>query len=379
MSLYQILYVEVNFISLIILLVVIVQIYRNLDQQLTQNLFRYLLDCIALILIVDSAWVLVEGAHFKGARLLNFITNAAYLSLSAYIAYIWLLYVLKKFGHHLNLIQNVVVALPAVFLTIVCIASYWTGWTIHISKGNHYSWGPYHWLQVVIANGYLVISLFPLISEMIHGDNEYVTRPFLFKMLSFYIMPLVGTVINTLFPKIPTVWPLTICSLMIIYLGLQENAIETDGLTGLRSRKTLDESFLEQCRSLTGHQKLYLFILNLNRFRQINEQFGHIAGDDALVKAAGIIRSAIVGTSYYAARYGGGAFLIIARFNSREDAINFAYNVRKGIASTNEDPAQHYRLDVAIGYDVWDGTESLADLIESAETLLYKDKAAITW
>lgn len=379
MNLYQLLYVEINIISIIVLAVICVHIYRNNRDVTIKALFRILLNTIIAIMVVDCLWVMIDGHLFPLSIPINKFLNAAYLSISAYIPYIWLMYILQQFGHKCTKREAFFIGIPAVLLTLLCVLSIWTGWLIQVNELNKYQRGPYHWTQVLIANGYLALSLIPVISELFHGENAYVTRPFLYKILSFYIMPIIGTIITTYNTKIPAVWPLTSLSLLIIYVGLQENAIETDGLTGLSNRKTLSDSFNEQCRSLTEHQKLYLFILDLNRFRQINDTYGHSVGDDALVKTAEIIRNAISGTSYYAARYGGGEFIIIARFNSRDDAISFAYNVRKGIAETNENPEQHYRLDVAIGYDVWDNEESLSDLIESAETLMYKDKAAITW
>lgn len=93
-----------------------------------------------------------------------------------------------------------------------------------------------------------------------------------------------------------------------------------DPLTGLLNRNTLEKKFTAWMnRSAQTGEEFAVGMLDLDNFKKINDQFGHLAGDQVLKITAKIIRTDLR-QSDVAFRYGGEEFLVLLRMNSRDPA-----------------------------------------------------------
>ncbi|WP_195763889.1 ligand-binding sensor domain-containing diguanylate cyclase [Pseudoduganella rivuli] len=119
-----------------------------------------------------------------------------------------------------------------------------------------------------------------------------------------------------------------------------EQASLTDPLTGLRNRRFLEQSFqadldLVARRHAGGDpgpgSDLLLFMLDLDHFKSVNDQYGHAAGDAVLVQAAAVLRQCMRGSDYIV-RWGGEEFLLLARFVDRAQGPAMAEKIRTAIA-----------------------------------------------
>ena len=90
-----------------------------------------------------------------------------------------------------------------------------------------------------------------------------------------------------------------------------DEAARTDRLTGLANRRALEEDFRrETARAARTGEPIALVAIDLNRFKDINDVYGHAAGDLALVRVAEHMRR-VLRTTDVAARVGGDEFLLL--------------------------------------------------------------------
>jgi diguanylate cyclase (GGDEF)-like protein len=117
-------------------------------------------------------------------------------------------------------------------------------------------------------------------------------------------------------------------------LALAERRAASDALTGLPNRRSADETIKRMAaqagRSITP---LGLLLLDLDRFKQINDLHGHDQGDKALATIAQVLASTLR-ASDFAARYGGEEFLILLPDTDRRNAADVAEKVRRAIERT---------------------------------------------
>jgi diguanylate cyclase (GGDEF)-like protein len=113
---------------------------------------------------------------------------------------------------------------------------------------------------------------------------------------------------------------------------LREQAV-TDALTGLSNRGTFDQFFTERFGSaLMGSKTLAILMMDVDHFKQINDQHGHQAGDAVLQSLAEVIgRRTRVGD--LAARYGGEEFVLVLPNTPRQQAAALAEGIRRDIAA----------------------------------------------
>ena len=118
---------------------------------------------------------------------------------------------------------------------------------------------------------------------------------------------------------------------------------------------------------------LYILMLDIDRFKSINDNYGHLIGDQALVLATQILKTACnpYNKRPYIARYGGDEFIIVleAQYSEIEELCN---NINKLMAL--ESQKTEYKLSVSIGVAKYEEGMTYSDFINKADSELYKVK-----
>ena len=362
--------IELDLLCLVMLYAIAHQSLTNVNQQMNRVLFRTLVYGVMTQLTLDVLWLLVEGRQFPGAIMANRIINALYLSGGVILGCIWYLYVLETLGYTITRRLQTIVMLPGLFFLILNIVSVWTGWVFTVSPENVYAHGPLFWLQMIGAYGMLAIPLVHLVIRLIRRVTPP-PRDVLFNLLSFYFIPIVGAIVSLFYTGMPGTWTCAAVSLVLLYINDQDREIIRDGLTGLNNRKTLDGVFPEYAK--TG-EPLYLFMMDLDRFKQINDTYGHPVGDQALVDAASIRSASMVGRKGLLVRYGGDEFLIMSFFEDDASADRFKKAILQRFDDYRREHNPPYWFAMSIGYTRYVPGQSLESLIEQADNALYQEK-----
>ena len=366
-------HIEIDALFLLILCVIAWQLTHSVSKQMNRLLFRYVVFGNMAILILDILWMLIEGQTFPGAIPLNRVINAVYLGSVVVMAGIWYLYVLESLGYKLTKKLVTCVMTPGLIFVILNLISIKTGWIFYISEDNHYMRGPLFFLQSGIALLSLFASLIHLLIFYFKPQTK-IPKTNIRKLLSFYIVPFVGSLLALPFPGMPGTWTCAAVSVILMYMDEQENAISRDSLTGLNNRKTLEGTFNAYIHQVSEVKKLYLFIMDLNNFKGINDTYGHPVGDQALVDAAHIITQSLSGMQGLVVRYGGDEFVVLTFFYGDPNAISYAKRVKEDFATWNREHKNPYTLATSIGFSRDQEGQQLKDLLKKADEALYLDK-----
>ena len=130
-----------------------------------------------------------------------------------------------------------------------------------------------------------------------------------------------------------------------------ERLATVDSLTGLANRRQFDFSLQREWRrAARTHATLSLLLIDADHFKAVNDQFGHVVGDEVLRLLADVIRDSIRRSGDIAARYGGEEFAVILPDTSLEGAMAVAGGVQARLASAQA-PEQNGRprITVSIG------------------------------
>ena len=154
---------------------------------------------------------------------------------------------------------------------------------------------------------------------------------------------------------------------------------QIDGLTGLANRRSLDQVLdLEVRRSQRYQHPLALMMIDIDHFKNINDQFGHQVGDEGLKLLASILMQFSQRPGELAARYGGEEFVLVLAEASLSDAIEIAEKLldecRKAAFPFN--PNLHFTISIGISCyrNTTSNTKEL--LINHADQALYQAKTA---
>ena len=147
-----------------------------------------------------------------------------------------------------------------------------------------------------------------------------------------------------------------------------------DGLTGLKNRRAFDERLdVEFKRASQRGVPLSLMLMDVDKFKGFNDNFGHPAGDEVLKKVAQLLQGG-VRAGGFVARYGGEEFVVLLPNTGLTDALVTAERLRASIEAAHW---QHRAVTISIGVANWaPEITAPAQLLSSADGALYESKEA---
>lgn len=163
-------------------------------------------------------------------------------------------------------------------------------------------------------------------------------------------------------------------------MALQRKS-ETDALTGLYNRFKLNE-YGEQAflRAYEHGTSLAIEILDIDYFKEFNDNYGHQAGDDCIREIANTILSLRKYGNIFCARYGGDEFVIIYEGFTEEETLSLATELKqqiihKAIEHKFSKATDIVTISQGICWDIPRSNNKLWDYLHAADIMLYKVKA----
>jgi diguanylate cyclase (GGDEF)-like protein len=162
-------------------------------------------------------------------------------------------------------------------------------------------------------------------------------------------------------------------------LGQLRSAADMDLVTGVHNHRYLQERLRQEiARSARGHSPLAVLMLDLDKFKPVNDKHGHANGDRVLHNIASTIK-AHVRTSDIVARYGGDEFVVLMPDTPDEAAEHVSRRVVAGVLQQTHEMSDRSRVTVGVsaGLAMYpsDGRTS-AQLLQAADTAMYGAKRA---
>ena len=366
-------HIELNVLFILILVRVVSQSAKKENQQMQRVLFRYTAYGIISNLVLDTIWMLVDGNSFPGGVAINLVVNALFLASGIVVGCVWYLYVLETLGYDITRGIALAVMSPAIVFTALNLISIKNGWIFYVTEENVYVRGPLFWLQTAAALVVLLVSLFHCLIRLLNG-NQTVPRAVVLKLISFYIIPVVGTLVSIPVTGMPGTWTCAAVSIILMYIEAQDREIVRDTLTGLNNRKTLPSVFEEYTRQAGPDAPLYLYMMDVDNFKAINDTYGHLSGDEALKTVSQLFARAVDGRRAMVARVGGDEFLIMTMLSGENEAAEFKQSMNDAMECVNEEHTLPYRLGISVGYCAYERGESLEAMMNRADEALYAEK-----
>lgn len=158
---------------------------------------------------------------------------------------------------------------------------------------------------------------------------------------------------------------------------LEINSVR-DALTGLLNRRVFEELLGAQHRQAARRRHpVTIAVIDLDHFKQVNDRFGHAAGDAVLQNVGQILQRAFRNDDFIA-RYGGEEFVAVVPNTSEDVVLARAESLRREVENSSvTDPATgvDLRVTISVGVASWpDDGDDLNDVLQAADRRLYAAK-----
>jgi diguanylate cyclase (GGDEF)-like protein len=162
----------------------------------------------------------------------------------------------------------------------------------------------------------------------------------------------------------------------VLALADSRRQARTDELTGLPNRRSVYEALEAADRDLADGQALAVIVIDLDRFKEINDSLGHAAGDQLLRQLGPRLRARLRAEDLLA-RLGGDEFVVLARDVTGEEALALAQRLRAELQVPFRFGTVGLTVDASVGIAVGPGhSASAEELLQLADLAMYSAKAA---
>jgi diguanylate cyclase (GGDEF)-like protein len=235
-----------------------------------------------------------------------------------------------------------------------------------IGDDNVYVRGPLIVMPYAVTFGYLIYA------ELLVYTNRNNARRYLFLPSIIFFLPIfVAAIIQMLFYGISITWPAVAISLVSIYINIQCEFSAVDPLSGVYTRQYLDAHL----RRIAKKQEPMVGIMfDLDRFKSINDTYGHQMGDSA-IRQMGLILRNVCASDDVVSRYGGDEFVALRPAATPEAAQELIAQIQQEVQRFNATTEYPFRLSVSAGLCSFDPTlDSVDEFLSRMDASLYTNK-----
>ena len=372
-----ILYAEIYVICLIVGLLLLFWTYRNDTVSTSELWLKRMLLCFVINFLSNFLFTLFNRILVWESVVLplSYLFKTLYFMSLVGGVICWCLYAESTIGSRAfeRKRNRVLTIIPLIIAWLMPVVNLFTNWMFEF--GENYSYQRNFLFQVEMWFLFVCSSICSIrLIQQTRRESDVIRIGHFFLTASFPLCLLAAALLTYIGESFPVICVCIMVELLCLHMGNTRQQISVDKLTQVNNRQNLI-GFLNY--KLKNHEgDLYLLMIDLDYFKQINDIYGHLEGDQALILVSGILKQACVPFSRrpYIARYGGDEFIIIME-GSEEDVQILCGNIRSLLAERNS-RQERYQIQLSIGCARWQPGMHQKELIGAADTELYKIKHA---
>ena len=373
-------YVEGNIVGIIIFLMMLLRELGTVGRQSKQLLLINIFFAHIMYFLSDTCWALIIGDYLPCIPFLVAVANILNSVILSAITGFWFVYVelsqgeeyIKKFK------TRICVLIPAMISALLMLILF-VFFPKAVLSDAHTLTMTYYIVFLSVPVIYIVVSTIRSFIRAFKKENYAFRSPYIASALYPAALAIIG-VIQTLWVKAPMFSFGSAIMMLYVYITSLNDQVSIDELTKLNNRTQLMKYVVSESQKQSS-DKLDRFILmiDLNKFKHINDHYGHVEGDIALKRTADALRLSCAGSPLktFIARYGGDEFIIIAKTDNEEFIKNLCREIKETLIRLNKESGSSYELTASIGYAPYSGDLSgFQEALGAADEALYKEKAA---
>lgn len=351
-------------IAVFIVLYIIVirkQKVKSFGKQLLK--LAIILGVIAVVL-EPLTWIF-DGKVFFGSFFLEYSTNFFLYLMAPILGAVMLSYVDYYIFKDRNRLQRrwYYIHFAMITLTMLAINMFYPIYfsvnpeTVKFTNGN------FQWIHYTL-NGFLYIFMTSFVLKNRKQTSKYVVRVFLI----FFLLPILGMIVQIIEIQLNFAWTAIALPILVIYVFLESTTGEIDYLTRLYSRL----SYEKYVRDLMERKKSFqIVLLDLDKFKKINDEYGHLEGDHVLIQFAQILKKAFHPNELIS-RLAGDEFLIVNEHGERcDDLIAKTYQI---LQLDNNPIIKNLKFSYGCEYYTIDNMPTIDQIYSQVDKKMYENK-----
>ena len=355
-----------NIISILLIGTLYLANRQKAEYNRDMRLLQQMMVTIGIANISDCCVYYLAGSSNIVIKVLVFLSGSGLFLGNVMIGYLWAKFIMVHMNIPFSDIRRNIYRTIGLISIVLLVINIFYPLVFSVSDGR-YQRGFAYIIFLIFAAFYILDSLYLYVKRVKKNGSLK-----LFPVHIFLIPVILGVVIQAFFVEIAITWTSIAISVAGIMTALKNEIIFTDCLTGLYNREYLKFLHKRACNKkdcwVSG------IMIDLNGFKQINDNYGHAEGDLALCIVADLLRKSF---SEYGVvtRYAGDEFVIM--LNTTDDQLiqKIIESAKKNFVTENEKNDKPYQLSASMGYAITNlSNETIDDFMNRIDEQMYQDK-----
>lgn len=361
-----------NGTAILLLIVILLSYKRPIRHVMLDEKTFYVMVILNIAqCIIETVVFLMDGKMVYGYHALLIILNVILFIVNIVFAFSWTIFVDYKLFTDMKRIKQVYpfVAIPAALVIIGCLINLFTPVFFVVDKYNVYQRTDLFIIPYAVTYSYLAYGVI-----LVYLFRKKVQKYLFLPAIMFMVPIMIGSLLQFFFYGYSLVWLGVAIGMMYLFINVQNEASFVDSLSGLFNRQYLGNLLLMYSRKKDAAGVPAGIMLDIDNFKNINNTYGHIMGDDAIATVGKMLRAA-VGDKGVICRYGGDEFIILININSQKEITDMIDVVETQAELFNESKKKPYNIKYSIGYGIYDSKhESIDDFLRKIDASMYVEK-----
>jgi len=360
----------IDLIAIAILAIVFIFTIKSSNRTSMSNNIFIVLVVVSFLLLLADILGRMDGLTEFSVPLANYLGNFLLFTLNPLPAILWVLFLLTHIYDDQSKIRLAILPLMLYFFVHVVgvVLNLFFHFYYTIDTNNVYVRGPLFvitiiWAMIPLITGFVIT----LIKKHQIDKKKFTT-------LVFYpIIPIMATILMFFIYGYSIILPAVTIGTLLIFIGIQNDLLVFDYLTGTYNRLDF-ENYLRR-KIADFNPRFGAIMLDIDHYKQINDTYGHLVGDKALVDFASILRDS-VRFHDFVARYGGDEFFLVIDTHDVAVMEKVIKRLQTNIDKFNDKNFYPFKLGFSYGYAIYSNSQkpSMEDFVNHLDILMYEDK-----
>ena len=349
-------YIEVNVVCVTMLLALLLFFSRNTKGSADSIWYKALICCVVLYCISDTLAVLFRGMQGDQARAVLWVANTLYVTMPVFMLACWGRYTSLRtsaayqFPEWTKVFNKVLLAI-ALVTALLSLSTPLTGFAFTLDEHNiyHRQTGIY----VVLAVIFVILIYITVRMIVVSKKGESLEARRTARILAWFAVPCIVFPVAQMAAYGSTLAQVGYTfGIFIIHLGSQQAQISRDALTGINNRQEYEKMVDRLIAGPGGN--LLIAIADVNKFKAINDTYGHAEGDRALQAVAKVLAQTCGkcrdSCRLALFRYGGDEFIMLSTDYDEGTAEETLRQALKQVQDEwNEQSPAEYDISISLG------------------------------
>ena len=367
--------IDQNLFMAAVCLIVYFSSRKLAEKRLLHNrIFRWLVLTVFCLLILEALTWVLDGTDEIVLVDCNYVVTILLFLLTPVPAALWALYVKGQLFHDKEVFKRDIFlySIPVIVSAVLTFITPFSNLLFYYDAAHVYHRGALYPLLALVS---IYPFLIAIVTATVH--RKRVSKRFYRLLVLFSLLILSAVAAQVLIYGISVIWSTITITALLTHTNLQNDQAFFDHLTGVFNRRQMDIYLSDRVALAAAGRPLSCILLDVNRFKSINDSLGHTVGDDALKSAACILKTSIRKEDFLS-RYGGDEFVILSEIDDEALLESMIRRIGETARAYNETAGKPYAISFSVGYLVYpkDSNMTETEFLDAVDKRMYRDKQA---